>query len=93
MEDGYGRLIEGAQIEQINRHSKLSLTQSYYIAPEVIRGEYDQRCDIWSLGVILYILVTAVPPFDGETDRDILEAVKKGEYTLDSKRVSIQSPR
>jgi len=38
---------------------------SYYIAPEIIEGSYDERCDIWSLGVILYILVTAVPPFDG----------------------------
>lgn len=58
--------------------------QSYYIAPEIMQGEYDQRCDIWSLGVILYILVTAVPPFDGENDRQILEAVKKGHYTFDS---------
>jgi calcium-dependent protein kinase len=43
--------------------------QSYYIAPEIIKGSYDQRCDIWSAGVILYILVTAIPPFDGETEK------------------------
>ena len=58
---------------------------SYYIAPEVIKGDYDQRCDIWSMGVILYILVTAVPPFDGDDDKEIIEAVRKGEYTFDSK--------
>ena len=57
---------------------------SYYIAPEVIKGDYDQRCDIWSMGVILYILVTAVPPFDGDDDKEIIEAVRKGEYTFDS---------
>ena len=39
--------------------------QSYYISPEILRGDYDESCDIWSLGVILYILVTVVPPFDG----------------------------
>lgn len=65
---------------------------SYYIAPEIIEGEYDQRCDIWSLGVILYILVTAVPPFDGQNDREILQAVKKGVYTFDIPEMKHVSP-
>lgn len=48
------------------------LLQCYYIAPEVIKGDYSEKCDIWSLGVILYILVSAAPPFDGKSDKDIL---------------------
>ncbi|CAE7898171.1 CPK2 [Symbiodinium sp. KB8] len=41
----------------------------YYIAPEVIRGHYNNKCDIWSLGVIVYMLLSGEPPFyDGHCD-------------------------
>ena len=55
----------------------------YYIAPEVLNESYNEKCDVWSCGVILYILLSGVPPFNGAHDDEILDSVMKGKYTFD----------
>ncbi len=57
---------------------------SYYIAPEVLKKHYNEKCDIWSCGVIMYILLSARPPFGGEDDNDIMQKVSIGRYDLES---------
>lgn len=54
----------------------------YYIAPEVLKKKYDEKCDIWSIGVIMYILLCGYPPFNGQNDKVIMEKVAKGAYNL-----------
>lgn len=44
----------------------------YYVAPEMLEGCYDEKCDIWSIGVIFYIILIGSPPFNGNRTNEIL---------------------
>ena len=56
----------------------------YYIAPEVLRKNYGKACDMWSVGVIAYIILCGYPPFNGSSNREVYEAVVKGKYWFPS---------
>ena len=47
----------------------------YYIAPEVLKGEYNYKCDIWSIGAITYIMLSGSPAFNGSTNNEIFNKI------------------
>ena len=53
---------------------------SFYIAPEIIGESYDEKCDIWSLGVVSFVILSGRAPFSGKTDIEIMNKVSKGKY-------------
>lgn len=56
---------------------------AYYISPEVLSGNYDSLCDLWSAGCILYILLVGYPPFYHEDEFEILKMVQRGSFDFE----------
>jgi len=54
----------------------------FYIAPEVLNNQYNEKCDLWSCGIILYILLCGCPPFYGKNDKAIFESVRSGKFSF-----------
>lgn len=67
--------------EKNKKMNKVSGTP-YYIAPEVLFEKYDEKCDVWSVGIIMYILLCGYPPFNGDNDNEILNKIKIGKFVF-----------
>jgi len=81
------KIIDFGTSNYFDKNQKLTLKVGtpYYIAPEVLKKDYNNKCDIWSCGVIMYVLLCGSPPFDGPDDLAIMEKVKLGKYSFNGK--------
>ncbi len=72
------KVIDFGTAIELPKKKKLTkfIGTAYYIAPEVISQNYDEKCDIWSCGIILYILLCGYPPFNGPSNNDIYSAIQ-----------------
>ena len=50
----------------------------FYIAPEVLDQKYSEHCDMWSFGVIMFVVLFGFPPFHGKDDSEIYKKIRKG---------------
>jgi calcium-dependent protein kinase len=58
---------------------------AYYMAPEVLSGQFTESCDIWSAGIILFIMLTGRPPYPGKTEQEIIHNIKKVPFEIKRK--------
>lgn len=70
----FGNMKEGKMTTRVGT--------AYYVSPEVLQGAYDEKCDIWSAGVMLYILLSGDPPFNGANDNEIYRAIARKKYSF-----------
>ena len=69
-----------SQVISPERKLKTKVGTAYYVSPEILEGSYSEKCDIWSAGVILYILLSGDPPFNGPSDLTIYKKIAEMKY-------------
>jgi calcium-dependent protein kinase len=79
-EDSVLKIIDFGMSKFVKPHQKKKLLcgTPYYVAPEVLREEYNEACDVWSMGVVTFIMIFGFPPFNGENDEAIFQAIESG---------------
>ena len=81
-----------AKIFEKNKREMDVVGSSYYIAPEVLKQNYNEKCDTWSVGVILYMMLVGRAPFDGKDDEEIICKINSADYNSKEPKLLKHSP-
>jgi calcium-dependent protein kinase len=86
--DSEVKLIDFGLSKKHNSGEKMHtiLGTPYYVAPEVLQGSYDDKCDIWSVGAITYFMICGDPPFTGHNNSIIFDKIIKSEVVFDKSK-------
>ena len=85
--DNKDKESDGSDLKKFGyKRLKSKVGTLYYISPEIIKGNYDEKCDIWACGVILYILLAGYPPFSGNTDKEVYNLITNIKYDFEKDR-------
>ena len=75
------KLIDfGLSIQQNAKKDNRRVGTPYYMSPEMVRGNFNYASDVWSIGVILFIMVTGKQPFRGKSKEEVFDKIKRGAY-------------
>ncbi len=82
------KLIDFGLSRKYNSNQKMHtiLGTPYYVAPEVLKGDYDEKCDVWSIGAITYIMLCGQPPFQGQNNNEIFQKILNEEVPFDKSK-------
>jgi len=86
-------LIDFGLAKKVTKNELMSTPNGtpYYIAPEVLKGSYTTQCDTWSMGVVMYIMLSGRPPFGGKNNNEILNSVMTGSFDFSATNWSVVS--
>ena len=84
-DDSSLKLIDFGLSKILDGENKLkgAVGTTFYMAPEVIKGKYNEKCDVWSCGVILYIMLCGKPPFFSQDEEELKKKICSMKFNFD----------
>jgi len=81
------KIIDFGLARHFTKHSKFTdvIGTPYYVAPEVLNANHGKECDMWSLGVLMYIMLSGSLPFTGGNPNEVFSKILEGKYSIDQR--------